>query len=777
MNRPANKIPLGILIFLVGALASSIAWSNVRISGTSQFVVNDCANDKLVLRLLSDSKATIDAVRTVEVMDSNNNASGWTFNWDKPVLSDAAISEYQSTATIQQRCPGSGTFRVKLEVTAQGTSSMVDIVVIRRPDPVLDAPATATLVIRQHPFDLSLLGLSNDTSGMTLYVRESTGSTPLNQLSASVGQFVDSSGKQTPFQLRPAVSSVDIAPGEIEQLHFQPPAGLSPGPYTTHTSLNSPFLKQGQNVNLSVWVKVFPEYLLLTILLGIGLGVLVNVYMQNKTTLDAAKLAALRTGDTYAQRASEQKDPVVQQRLIGVASTLSNAVHDAKTLDDVNAALNAAQASAGSIEAQALATANAFDTLLANLRAKLQPNGLPPDADIADQLRPLNDTLNRVEQLNQSGQVEDALNQLQSYGQTFQQTVLQAIQPWLTDAHRAIEELGVWKAPADALQSTCNAIDQKIQTAIIVPDPAALVSQADGIARDLRVAITFTVPQSMSTAFRATATILAQGDRADLAHAINEQALSVLQPLAGTPTLLAAMAIFAGVRTRTEALVRGASQSSAAVATALNQGDFPGAAQLVVTPAPPPAAGPLAVSAPVAPSYVRAATALASAATPRVGLRVVVPPQLQVEHEAQITLSGINEPFVGDVSWQCHPPEAGALANSSWQGTTITAMQAGFLTIKVDAPAMNASGSAQIYAGSVSRTKVYEDLDRESWGWRACTTVVTACLTTFAGFQIFAPAWYGTPADFFSAFVWGFFGQFGLARVRDLSKPILSKAL
>ena len=32
-------------------------------------------------------------------------------------------------------------------------------------------------------------------------------------------------------------------------------------------------------------------------------------------------------------------------------------------------------------------------------------------------------------------------------------------------------------------------------------------------------------------------------------------------------------------------------------------------------------------------------------------------------------------------------------------------------------------------------------------------------------------------ADFFSAFLWGFFGQFGLERLRDLAKPITSKAL
>ena len=52
-----------------------------------------------------------------------------------------------------------------------------------------------------------------------------------------------------------------------------------------------------------------------------------------------------------------------------------------------------------------------------------------------------------------------------------------------------------------------------------------------------------------------------------------------------------------------------------------------------------------------------------------------------------------------------------------------------------------------------------------------------AVLTVFFGYEIFIAGWYGTFADFFAAFLWGFFGQFGLERLRDLAKPVTAKAL
>jgi len=42
---------------------------------------------------------------------------------------------------------------------------------------------------------------------------------------------------------------------------------------------------------------------------------------------------------------------------------------------------------------------------------------------------------------------------------------------------------------------------------------------------------------------------------------------------------------------------------------------------------------------------------------------------------------------------------------------------------------------------------------------------------------VFEKTWFGTPADFFAAFAWGFFGQFGLDRVRDVVRPITSRTL
>jgi hypothetical protein len=57
------------------------------------------------------------------------------------------------------------------------------------------------------------------------------------------------------------------------------------------------------------------------------------------------------------------------------------------------------------------------------------------------------------------------------------------------------------------------------------------------------------------------------------------------------------------------------------------------------------------------------------------------------------------------------------------------------------------------------------------------TSVVTAAVTVAAGFVLFTGNWVGTWSDWFGAFAWGFFGQFGLERVRTLAQPITSRTL
>ena len=56
-------------------------------------------------------------------------------------------------------------------------------------------------------------------------------------------------------------------------------------------------------------------------------------------------------------------------------------------------------------------------------------------------------------------------------------------------------------------------------------------------------------------------------------------------------------------------------------------------------------------------------------------------------------------------------------------------------------------------------------------------TGVAGVLTAFVGYQIFSASWFGTLGDFLGCFLWGFFGQFSLDRVREMAKPMVSKTL
>jgi hypothetical protein len=768
---------LGILIFIFAMLFSApVLAESMTISGPSRFFVSDCATDKIVLRLRSE--ATIDAVRTVEVADSHGNKSDWTINWDKPVLSDASIHEYQSSATLQQRCPASGSFIIVLSVYASGASNGLTIYVDRLVDPKLQVPATVTLAVNEHPWDLTRFGWQSNTEGMAVDVHEASNVTSLHDLSASPGQLVDSSGKPMSSELRPDKLKLDIVAGGIEPLKFGLTSRLSPGPYTTRISLSSPALKQGQDVNVTVMVKVFSGYLLGTILLGILLGVLVNNFLLQRSALDVAKLDALRAGDDIARKASAQHDPAVQQRLISLAAQAHDNIYAAGTLAQVQAALEAAQTSASEAEKNAIATAQLFSERLTALHDKLNPNGLRPDADIAKCLEPVNTAVSRIELLGGNGQVEDAVDKLQDFTENeFQSAVEQAVQPWLSVTLTSFTKLGAWASPAEDAQSAFEAIKPKFIEAASLSEPASLVQKADEIAHALRSAVTLSVPGAMAAAFNAAASIL-QGASPALAEELTRYASNVSQPRAGEVSLSMTLDALAAVRQQVASRLQGVSTANSEVRACLDRGDFPGAAHLLLTVvAAAPAANALAAPAMVLMPSFGAGAVFNPAASVVPILRIIGPPRLEVMSKARMTLYGFDSPFPGTVKWRCDPIDAGKIAQDDWRGAQLTPSRPGFLTILVSVPQMNVETSVRAMVGNVAQHRDFKALEKRSLLWRIVIAVVIACLTAFAGFQIFAPTWYGTPGDFFSAFVWGFFGQFGLDRVRDLSKPLLGKTL
>ncbi|MDR5753011.1 MULTISPECIES: hypothetical protein [unclassified Caballeronia] len=755
----------------------------------TRFALADCTTSKIVLRVISKGPPV--AIRTREITSSDKDVPassqrGWTINWDTPVASDSKISEYLSNGTSQQACPRWGSFKVELDVylkDAGGAPSPLTIWIDRIPDPILDAPSTATLLTMRHP---RLRSDDNDNDNknddghghgekdMTFVVREASGVASIAKLTASLGQLKDSAGKFTASELSSAQSVYDIAPGAIVPLKFNSTTALPPGAYTTRTTLRSPSLKQDQNVDLTVWVKIYSGYLWGMIFVGIILGQAVNVRMQQRSALDAAKLDALRANEGFVRSAAAQKDPVVQQALVSLAAKTQNDIQAAAVLEDVQTALQNAQAEAAAIEARATAALQTFETKLVSLRAKLQPNGLQPDPDIARCLEPVNKTVNHIEVIAASGQVEDAQAQLQNFQlQGFQPAVLAALHPWLVQLHGTLGELGEWSSPAQTVQSVCGDIDRKIGAAYGVGDPAQLISQVNDIALQLRPHLAFTIPEGMAAAFRAAAVILDAGGKIDLSQSVRAQTDNMLLPRASDAGMLVTLDGFAKSRTRIETLLRSAVGQPQAIEPSLTQGDFPGAARIIV---PPAAALTVAMAhAPMLPPLVRPYAGLQNPAAAPPLLRMNVPPRMAPGKAVDIELLGLTaDPL--DVAWSCEPQGGGAIAGT-WQKCVLTPERIGFLTIKVGSSNLRTGASACVFVGNVMQQPDYRKLARQSRWLRHALALFIAMLTAFAGYQLFAASWFGTLSDFLAAFVWGFFGQFGLERVRDISKPILAKTL
>ena len=85
--------------------------------------------------------------------------------------------------------------------------------------------------------------------------------------------------------------------------------------------------------------------------------------------------------------------------------------------------------------------------------------------------------------------------------------------------------------------------------------------------------------------------------------------------------------------------------------------------------------------------------------------------------------------------------------------------------------------TALTFIGDVMQSPDYVALQQRARRLNGLIWTVTALITVGFGYETFVTNWFGSLSDFMSAFLWGFFGQFGLDRIRDLAKPAIGKTV
>lgn len=263
---------------------------------------------------------------------------------------------------------------------------------------------------------------------------------------------------------------------------------------------------------------------------------------------------------------------------------------------------------------------------------------------------------------------------------------------------------------------------------------------------------------------------LTDGGKATEAAAMSALAAEVVRVSGGARDPIATLGKIADVRRRAEALLRGLAPGNAALDADLLAGNFVAAARRVAPPLAPPAAA-MAAIASLAPLQ-HAVTVLGPAPVVTPPPRLIVPARLQVG--ADVTLS--IDPPDARPNLTCEPAKSITFTNVTPNGANAKAIEAGFITITADL-GRPVRLSATIYAGEAMDTNIYRTIADNAGRVGFWTSVVTAAVTVAAGFVLFNGNWVGTWSDWFGAFAWGFFGQFGLERVRTLAQPITSRTL
>lgn len=749
------------------------------LSGPTSISFADCSNAGIVLRLLADpaplTLRTGDIVLAKPAEGAPRAPIAWTVTWETPTASDPSIHEYQSVGSLRNGCPLAGRYKLPVTVFQKQENgdiakTALEIEVVRTVDPTLDAASPVSLVLETWPFD----GAFRPLPGLSL--SELSGAADLGQVFAIGSALKDGAGDLTPIRLTAPVP-VTLAAGRSAVLGLALSQTPAPGSYTARLSLHGLALKQSQPIEVTLKVRIIWYFLLIALALGVGAGWLVNIYLAGRAALGAARLQGLGDAAAIAARAVLQKDSAVQQRLLVLAAAVESKLGKAGTPAEIQAAVKDGQDMAAKIESRAAETAKDLLDTMVRLRGWVAPQNAVLDDALADRLLPLIRALDSIERDGAAGDAEAALAKAHALEPRIKAEAPRFLRDWLEALNAALERLGPWADPAQEPELTRSKLQAAVAEAFAQADPAVLLQQTNAVARSLASWVSLGAPGAIVRAFRRAAEILGTGGRTALADIVLEAAAEVQGLGTDRRDPIAKIESLADIRGALEEELRASRPNDAAFDKRLADGDFAGAAEILAPPpkAPPPAPAALQMFAAGPLARPKAPLPMAAAAT--ILPRLVLPPHLEQGQRIRVTLdwSLASLPRSGP-RWESDPGDLAEIAGGSAEGAELTARKAGFLSV-IAAFAGHSPIIARTYVGEAVDTAGYRATAAGTQRVNALIAGVTAVLTVFFGYEIFIAGWYGTFADFFAAFLWGFFGQFGLERLRDLAKPVTGKAL
>lgn len=553
------------------------------------------------------------------------------------------------------------------------------------------------------------------------------------------------------------------------------PLGTSKGVVT----LTSPSLAQPLILPVEVVTRRWLGWLVAALGTGIVAGYLVRQYLESRQVLVRAQRDTVQRLERLTQLVRGQTDVTARTQLEEIAAQLRRALQEEQAADALDKATATATAATDKALSDVKDKRDKLSLRVQALRAKVTAPEPQPTAvqrvlaDLSDQLRLRDAEL-------KAGLITDVERDLDELDRALLRRVGDALEPWRQSV-LMLKAIGEW-APDSGL---ARAKDKALALAAAVDNEASIdgkLSKSAEVGTVLRRQLYGAGLQTVGTALNAalaklTAPALVQSKEAIEALERGEITIDHVADVAAT---------IANARAAlTTALDTHPPTERHAFDEAIKAGRFEAAAELLPEPSMPGHEGFTAFRRQAAPQESRRdreAEGVAIGAQARAAWALTIQAPGDVVVGAPITLIiESSRPFPVDAvaRWSA----GGRVISEGDAGSRLfryTPTEAGSTLIEVvvgDAMGERAAAQKWIDVRRVEGLESAATLAKRHTVLSVTQSTIVGAILIGAGVIIFRGTWLGGIEDLFSAFLWGFSVDIGVAKIRELAAPVVGRAM
>jgi hypothetical protein len=592
------------------------------------------------------------------------------------------------------------------------------------------------------------------------------------------------------------------------RLHVEPPQSLEPlgsapakvsidghlplGRTTGSLLVYSPQLAAPLTVAVEIVSRVARGWLLVVILLGILAGLVLRVKLEEQSARLRAEETAQEQLGRLSKLAADQRDERLRAAIAAAAEGVRRAILDGAAPDKLGTAVTAAVQAIEQLMQEAKQKRDALALRIADLHKKLGPVSAQPPP-VRKAIEAVRERLNRQQAALAGGEIESVDGALTTEESEIDATLREPITAWSSEVGENLKGAGAWSGTS--FEAARANVATQIDALSSIQAWHDLVAKLPQVTIDLRQRVMRVGVQGLCELGENVLAALVELEDDKLEPDLKQLKAALDEASAwmrGAPDADQTSRMAQILRTLRSRLVNSLKSAAGTVSndvlSKLESGSFEEATRLVLDQRPKDRMLSRGEKAQPSASWSwRMLRGERGTEADRPGTR---------EAAAPMTIVAAGNPTVGQpvalaVGIDTMRPETsvqwfvegrlvaeGAAGSKSW---TFTPQRPGQVIVQariVDPGSIEqAEGSLLLDVRPAEGYAALPALQKQIWWNEMKTTIVSGVFIAAGGYLIFRTSFLGTFEDFFAAFLWGFSVDIGVARVKEMANPLLTRTL